>query len=71
MPREDTQFKKGVSGNYKGRPPVIAEVRDLARAHTTDAMTALVNIVNDNGANPSARVAAAMQPEGTYLNYVY
>jgi hypothetical protein len=59
MPREDTQFKKGVSGNYKGRPPVIAEVRDLARAHTTDAISALVIIVNDDDANPGARVAAA------------
>jgi hypothetical protein len=59
MPKEDTQFKKGVSGNPGGRPRVIGEVRDLARQHTTDALNALVSIVNDGDANPGARVAAA------------
>jgi hypothetical protein len=59
MPKEDTQFKKGVSGNPGGHPRIIGEIRDLAREHTADAIDALVSIVNDGAANPGARVAAA------------
>jgi hypothetical protein len=37
----------------------LADVRELARAHTASAMKALVQIVEDEGAPPAARVAAA------------
>jgi hypothetical protein len=53
-------FQKGVSGNAGGRPKLpedIKHVRELARAHTEDAIYALVDVLNGNGA--SARVAAA------------
>lgn len=51
-------FRKGQSGNPTGRPKIIAEVRDLARAHTEDAIKALVRIVT-SGESEAARVSAA------------
>ena len=52
-------FEKGKSGNPGGRPAVVAEVRDLAREHTTDAMKTLVSICKNPKAASAARVAAA------------
>jgi hypothetical protein len=52
-------FKPGQSGNPGGRPKVVAEVRDLARQHTADAIETLVTIMSDEDAHHSARVAAA------------
>jgi hypothetical protein len=37
-------FQPGQSGNAGGRPRVLAEVRELARAHTASALNALVEI---------------------------
>jgi hypothetical protein len=65
------QFEPGKSGNPGGRPKVVAEVRDLARAHTVDAIEALATIAGgdtgrfDADGNvlqhpPAARVAAAI-----------
>ena len=52
-------FKKGQSGNPGGRPKILADIREVARAHTASAMNALVQIVENNNARPAARVAAA------------
>jgi hypothetical protein len=52
-------FQKGQSGNAGGRPRVLAEVRELARAHTTSALNTLVEIVKNKKAPPAARIAAA------------
>ncbi|MGB8896959.1 MAG: DUF5681 domain-containing protein [Pseudolabrys sp.] len=52
-------FKKGQSGNPGGRPKILADIREVARAHTASAMNALVQIVENNNAPPAARVAAA------------
>ncbi|MGA7311591.1 MAG: DUF5681 domain-containing protein [Pseudolabrys sp.] len=52
-------FKKGQSGNPGGRPKILADVQELARAHTTSAINALVQIVEDKNTQPAARVAAA------------
>jgi hypothetical protein len=49
----------GVSGNPSGRPKVVAEIRELARQHTEVALQALVEVVKNKKAHPSARVAAA------------
>ena len=52
-------FKKGQSGNPGGRPKVIAEVKELARAHTAEAIETLASIMTDPKAVPAARVSAA------------
>ena len=52
-------FKKGQSGNPGGRPKVIAEVKELARAHTGEAIDTLVSIMANAKAAPAARVSAA------------
>jgi hypothetical protein len=53
-------FAPGQSGNPGGQPKVTAEVRELARQHGPDAIAALASIMHDSGAQPSARVAAAI-----------
>ena len=52
-------FEKGQSGNPGGRPKVIAEVKELARAHTGEAIKTLVSIMTNHKAAPAARVSAA------------
>ncbi|MGN7124358.1 DUF5681 domain-containing protein [Methylorubrum thiocyanatum] len=53
-------WKKGESGNPKGRPPVIREVQELAKAQTEFAINTLVSIAGNEKANGSARVQAAV-----------
>lgn len=53
------RFEKGKSGNPGGRPKVIGEIRDLARAHTTEAIETLVAILRNTKLPPAARVSAA------------
>ena len=43
----------------RGRPKVIAEVKELARAHTGEAIETLVSIMTNPQAAPAARVSAA------------
>ena len=50
-------WQKGQSGNPGGRVGVPAEVRELARRHTKDAIERLVHWLNSD--NPNASVAAA------------
>lgn len=52
-------YSKGKSGNPRGRPKVVKEVRDLAKSHTAEAVEVLVEIMNSTGARESARVSAA------------
>ena len=40
-------FKKGQSGNPGGRPKAVAEVKELARARTSDAIETLVSIMSN------------------------
>jgi len=51
-------FEKGQSGNPGGRPKAVAEVRELARQHTPEAIAALAKVMSD-GTSEAARVAAA------------
>jgi Family of unknown function (DUF5681) len=54
-----TSFKKGQSGNPGGRPKVVAEVKELAREHTAEAIQTLVSIMTNPKSAPAARVSAA------------
>ena len=41
-------FEKGQSGNPGGRPKVVAEIKELARAHTGEAIKTLVSIMTNH-----------------------
>lgn len=58
-PKEPYRWKPGQSGNPSGRPKVIGEIRDLARAHTVDALETLLAVMSSKEAPPAARVSAA------------
>jgi hypothetical protein len=53
------QFAPGVSGNPSGRPKADRVIQELARTHTPEALSALVEIAT-KGRSESARVAAAV-----------
>ena len=50
-------FKPGQSGNPGGRPRVIGELHDLARAHAPDAIKELARLAK-NAKSETARIAA-------------
>ena len=52
-------FQKGTSGNPGGRPRVVADVQQLARERSPEAINILANVMRDEKAPPAARVAAA------------
>lgn len=52
------QFKKGSTGNAKGRTPIPADVKEAAKAHTMTAIETLVDEMK-HGKNGASRVAAA------------
>ena len=56
--RTNGQWAPGQSGNPGGRPGGVAEVRELARTHTADAIACLVQEMT-NGDTSHARIAAA------------
>ena len=59
MAKSSTSFKKGESGNPSGRPKILAEVIELARMHTKDAVNTLHKITKSTKAPPAACVSAA------------
>jgi hypothetical protein len=58
--RQYPPFEKGVSGNPGGRPRELADVKALAREHTTEAIETLVGLMR-SGKTDSARAAAASE----------
>ena len=61
MPKEDTQFRKGQSGNPTGRSKAVILVSELARQHTAEAIRALAEICEGGrGAKPGEQVQAAL-----------
>jgi hypothetical protein len=57
--RHSGMFKPGQSGNPSGRPKEDKTIRDLARAHTADAIETLISIAKNPKASDSARVQAS------------
>lgn len=57
--RHARAWKPGQSGNPSGRPRHIPLLRAYLRAHTADAVSALVSIIADKDAPPTARIVAA------------
>jgi Family of unknown function (DUF5681) len=53
------KFQKGQSGNPGGRPKVVGEVQELAREHTAESISTLVEIMRNKKAPPAARAVAA------------
>ena len=61
MARSPTTWQRGIqSPNPGGRPALLGHVRDLARAHTEEAVETLVGVMRDEEAPPAARAAAAI-----------
>ena len=52
-------FKKGVSGNPKGRPKVPEETKQAFRDASKEACEVLVRIMNDPAAKDSDRIKAS------------
>jgi hypothetical protein len=69
MPRgglRSTSFKKGQSGNPRGRPPrpeartIFADVKVAARELTRDALDTLASVMKDPKTPAAARISAAV-----------
>ena len=58
MPREQTQFKPGQTGNPGGRPKGVAA---LARQHGEAAIDVLADLLMDENAATRARIQAARE----------
>ncbi len=59
MAKSSTTWQKGQSGNPSGRRKEVGPVRELAKAYTEAAIQTLAEVMEDNKAPHSARVAAA------------
>ena len=57
-------FKKGQSGNPGGRVGVPAEVRDLARRHSTEAIERLIHWMKSDDGRISVAAANALLDRG-------
>jgi hypothetical protein len=57
--RGNPNWTKGVSANPGGRPRVIGDLKKLVRSYTDEAISALVDVMNNKAESGSARVSAA------------
>src|SRR4051794_16302968 len=62
MPKHatSTSWAKGVSGNPGGRPRALHRVEEMARAHTSEVLDTLLEIMRDRQAPHTARTTVAL-----------
>lgn len=53
------RFQKGKSGNPSGRKKVPEDIKKAFKAHSMDALTVLVSIINDATAKDADKIRAA------------
>ena len=58
------QWKKGVSGNPKGRPAVSGPLKELAKAHTAEALETLVAALQADESRTRVAAAEALLDRG-------
>ena len=56
MPKSDTQFKKGVSGNPSGRKKMPTDIKEMLKGATPDACRLLCETINNEDAKLDLRI---------------
>jgi hypothetical protein len=64
MPKADSQFRSGQSGNPGGRPKGERSVREIAQQHTAAAMETLVAVMQTGKNSERVQAATALLDRG-------
>src|SRR4051812_20203347 len=64
MPKADSQFRSGQSGNPGGRPKGERSVREIAQQHTAAAMETLVTVMQTGKNSERVQAATALLDRG-------
>jgi hypothetical protein len=64
MPKSDSQFRPGQSGNPGGRPKGERSVREIAQQHTIEAMETLVHVMRTGKNSERVQAATALLDRG-------
>jgi hypothetical protein len=64
MPKADSQFRPGQSGNPGGRPKGERSVREIAQQHTAESMETLVHVMRTGKNSERVQAATALLDRG-------
>jgi Family of unknown function (DUF5681) len=64
MAKTRTSFRPGISGNPGGRPKVAHDLQELARTHTPEAFSTVVEIMRAGNNNEKLRAAEIIMERG-------